>query len=319
MTAPLLVFVLVVAVVMGAYFLFVVRPEAADYARLRKRLRPAAESPKEDSTVIERPAGVERSQIQQLLAKTGNLIRPIELTIERSGLTMSAASLLAMCAGAGALGAAALGRLSPNPVAAIPLGLCAAWLPYAWVRSLARRRVGRFEEQFPAAIELIARALRAGHAFTTGLSLAAEELPNPVGAEFRLVYDQQNFGMPVSDALRRFAERIPLIDARFFATAVLIQRESGGNLAEILDNLGSVIRERFRVRRQIKVVTAHARLTGWILVAMPLAIGCAMLVIAPDHLLTLVSDPLGFQMLFGAGGLWLLGLLIIRRLIAVEY
>ncbi len=129
-----------------------------------------------------------------------------------------------------------------------------------------RRRPRKFEEQFPEAIELIARALRAGHALTTGLALVAEELPDPVGGEFRLVYDRQNFGMSMPDALHLFAERVPLLDARFFVTAVLTQRESGGNLAEILDNLGDVIRQRFRVKRQIRVVTAHARLTGWVLV-----------------------------------------------------
>jgi tight adherence protein B len=187
------------------------------------------------------------------------------------------------------------------------------------VRFQARRRVSQFEEQFPEAIELIARALRAGHAFTTGLALVAEELPDPVGGEFRLVYDRQNFGMPIGDALHLFAERVPLLDARFFATAVLTQRESGGNLAEILDNLGSVIRQRFRVRRQIKVVTAHARLTGGVLVAMPLATAAAMLVVAPAHIMTLVTDPVGAQMLIAAVSLWVIGFLIIRRITDVEY
>jgi tight adherence protein B len=165
----------------------------------------------------------------------------------------------------------------------------------------------------------MARALRAGHAMTTGLALVAEELPDPVGAEFRLVYDRQNFGMSMPDALRQFADRVPLLDARFFVTAVLTQRESGGNLAEILDNLGDVIRQRFRVKRQIKVVTAHARLTGWVLVLMPVVIALAMVIVAPEHILTLVNDPLGIQMTFVALVLWLVGYLAIRRLVDVEY
>ena len=110
-----------------------------------------------------------------------------------------------------------------------------------------------FEEQFPEAIDLIARALRAGHAFTTGLGIAAEEMPAPVGTEFKRVYDQQNFGMSLPDALRAMAHRVPVLDARFFVTAVLTQRESGGNLAEVLDNLSAVMRERFKVKRQIRV------------------------------------------------------------------
>ena len=152
----------------------------------------------------------------------------------------------------------------------------AAWLVIAWVdtacsgsgspsapcsrscrswSSASRRRseCSKFEEQFPEAIDLIARALRAGHAFTTGLALVAEEAPQPVAGEFRLLYDQQNFGMPLGDALKAFAERLPLLDARFFVTAVLTQRESGGNLSEILGNLANVIRERFKVKRQVRV------------------------------------------------------------------
>ncbi len=201
----------------------------------------------------------------------------------------------------------------------MPLGLAAGWLPIAFVRFRAERRVRKFEEQFPEAIELIARALRAGHAMTTGLALVAEELPDPVGGEFRLVYDRQNFGMSMPDALRLFAQRVPLLDARFFVTAVLTQRESGGNLAEILDNLGDVIRQRFRVKRQIRVVTAHARLTGWVLTMIPVVIALAMVVVAPDHILTLVNDPLGIQMAVVAFGLWVLGYLAIRKLTDVEY
>jgi tight adherence protein B len=321
MLAPvLLVFLVVVGVFAGVYWLAFARPEAAEHRQLRKRLRPAREAAEdEEQNFVERPPGVERPPIDELLSKTGGLIRPLELAIERAGLTMRVSALVAMCAGAGLVGAVIMARLSPNPAVAVPLGLCAAWLPYAWVRFKARRRVAQFEEQFPEAIELIARALRAGHAFTTGLALVAEELPDPVGGEFRLVYDRQNFGMPVADALHLFAERVPLLDARFFATAVLTQRESGGNLAEILDNLGSVIRQRFRVRRQIKVVTAHAKLTGWVLVAMPLATAIAMLVVAPDHILTLVIDPVGQQMLMAAVSLWVIGFLIIRKIIDVEY
>jgi tight adherence protein B len=321
MLAPVvLVFVLVVAIFGGVYWLSFARPEAAERTRLTRRLRPArTDDEEEDQNIVERPAGAaQRPPLDQLLSK-GGFLRPLELAIERSGMTVGVSTLLALCAGFAVVGAIGMARVSPNPLVAIPLGLCVGWLPYAWVRIQAKRRVSQFEEQFPEAIELIARALRAGHAFTTGLALVAEELPDPVGGEFRLVYDRQNFGMPVADALRLFAERVPLLDARFFATAVLTQRESGGNLAEILDNLGSVIRQRFRVRRQIKVVTAHARLTGWVLTAIPLATAVAMLVVAPDHILTLVTDPVGKQMLLAAVGLWFIGFLIIRRLIDLEY
>lgn len=220
LAAALVVFVVVLAIILGAYAAFVARPEAVDHARLRKRMQSRREAVEEDTTVVERPAGIERPQIDAFLSK-GGLTRPIELTLERSGMATSVSTLLAICAGAGLVGALAMARLSPNPMVGVPLGLCAAWLPYAFVRARARKRLSQFEEQFPEAIELIARALRAGHAFTTGLALVAEELPDPVGSEFRLVYDRQNFGMPIGDALHVFAERVPLLDARLDRKSVV--------------------------------------------------------------------------------------------------
>ncbi len=247
------------------------------------------------------------------------MLRYLAVQIERADMDMPPERLLVIAVAVGAGGAALLAWMSPLWLVTVPLGLAAGWLPIAFVRFRAERRVRKFEEQFPEAIELIARALRAGHAMTTGLALVAEELPDPVGAEFRLVYDRQNFGMSMPDALRLFAQRVPLLDARFFVTAVLTQRESGGNLAEILDNLGDVIRQRFKVKRQIRVVTAHARLTGWVLSMIPVVIALAMVVVAPDQILTLVKDPLGIQMVVVAFGLWVLGYLAIRKLTDVEY
>ena len=180
-------------------------------------------------------------------------------------------------------------------------------------------RIRKFEESFPEAIDLIARALRAGHAFVTGLGMVAEELPAPVGTEFRMLYDRQNFGQPLPDALKAFAERVPLVDARFFVTAVLTQRESGGNLSEVLDNLASVIRERFKVKRQIRVVTAHGRITGFVLVLLPPCMAFAMYTLGPENFAPLFTDPLGVRMLIGAGVLQVMGTLIMRKLINFEY
>jgi tight adherence protein B len=149
--------------------------------------------------------------------------------------------------------------------------------------------------------------------------MVAEEMPAPTGPEFRQLYDQQNFGMPLPDALKEFARRVPLLDARFFVTAVLIQRDSGGNLSEILDNIGSVIRDRFRVKRQIRVVSAHARMTGWVLVGVPPALAVVVNVINPDHLTTMTGSPLGVRMIMAAIVMQLTGTLIIRKMIQIEY
>ena len=318
----LLVFAVVFGVVVGAFWLLVLRPEQKSTTALHRRIKGKFEDVAEhvDETLIERQPKHDRRRLEGVAATAGGgVLRYLAVQIERANMDMLPGRLLGMAAAVGVTGAFLLAWLSPLWVVTVPLGLAAGWLPIAFVRFRAERRVRKFEEQFPEAIELMARALRAGHAMTTGLALVAEELPEPVGGEFRLVYDRQNFGMSMPDALRLFAQRVPLLDARFFVTAVLTQRESGGNLAEILDNLGDVIRQRFRVKRQIRVVTAHARLTGWVLTMIPVVIALGMVVVAPDHILTLVKDPLGIQMAVVAFGLWVLGYLAIRKLTDVEY
>jgi tight adherence protein B len=316
----LLVFAVVFGVVVGAFWLFVQRPEQRSTAALRRRLK--GELDDDDvpaDALVEQPRHNRRRLEGIAVTAGGGVLRYLAMQIERADMDMPPGRLLAMAAATGFVGALLLAWISPLWLVTVPLGLAAGWLPIAFVRFRADRRVRKFEEQFPEAIELIARALRAGHAMTTGLALVAEELPDPVGSEFRLVYDRQNFGMAMPDALRLFAQRVPLLDARFFVTAVLTQRESGGNLAEILDNLGDVIRQRFRVKRQIRVVTAHARLTGWVLTMIPVVIALGMVVVAPEHILTLVNDPLGIRMGLVAFALWVLGYLTIRKLTDVEY
>jgi tight adherence protein B len=192
-------------------------------------------------------------------------------------------------------------------------------LPYLVVNRQRKSRMKKFEEQFPEAIDLVARALRAGHALPTGLGMVADELKAPVGTEFRILYDEQNFGLTLPDALRNFARRIPVLDARFFVTAVLTQRETGGNLAEVLDNLGSVIRDRFKVKRQVLVLSAHGRITGFILSCLPPCLALATFVINPRHLGTLMGDPIGQKMIVGAIVLQVVGTLIIRKLVNIEY
>jgi tight adherence protein B len=323
-TGPIvLVFAVVFAVVIGAFWLFVLRPERKSTRALHRRIKGEFDDSVAEGSadaLIERQPKHDRRRLEGIAASAGGgVLRYLALQIERANMDMPPGRLLGMAVVVGLAGATLLAWLSPLWVVTVPLGLAAGWLPIAFVRFRAERRARQFEEQFPEAIELIARALRAGHAMTTGLALVAEELPDPVGGEFRLVYDRQNFGMSMPDALRNFAERVPLLDARFFVTAVLTQRESGGNLAEILDNLGDVIRQRFRVKRQIRVVTAHARLTGWVLTMIPVAISLGMVVVAPDHILMLVRDPLGIRMGVAAVGLWVLGYLAIRKLTDVEY
>jgi tight adherence protein B len=209
--------------------------------------------------------------------------------------------------------------LSGRLVVAAGAALLVGAVPYAWVKRAATKRMWKFEEQFPEAIELVARALRAGHAFPTGLSMVADEVGEPVGPEFKLLYDRQNFGMPLADALRAFANRVPILDARFFVTAVLTQREAGGNLSGVLDNLAAVIRERFKVKRQVRVISAHGRMTAAVLSGLPPVVAVGQMLIAPDRFKLLFTDPRGQAMLIGAVGLQVLGMLIIRKIVDIKY
>jgi tight adherence protein B len=164
----------------------------------------------------------------------------------------------------------------------------------------------------------LSRALRAGHAFTTAMGMVASEAPDPIGPEFRKTYDEQNFGLPLKEALNNLAVRVPLLDVRFFVTAVLIQRDTGGNLSEILENLAYVVRERFKVLRQVRVYTAHGRFTGWVLVALPSGLACVLMVINPEHMTVLFTERMGHTMLTVAVVLQLMGFVWIKRVIKIE-
>jgi len=199
------------------------------------------------------------------------------------------------------------------------LALLASTIPFLVIAIIRQRRFLRFEEVFPDAIDLLGRAVRAGHAFTTGLDLISKELPPPVSEEFGRTYEQQNLGLPLRDALQNMTKRVPLADVRIFVTALLIQRESGGNLAEILDNLSFVIRERFKLMRQIRVYTAQGRLSLYLLVAIPPLMGLMIYVLNPEYIMRLFTDPIGHVLLIVGIILQVLGYFIIRRIIQPRF
>jgi tight adherence protein B len=310
------VFLGIVALIVGAYFLFVVRDEQ----QMLDRLAPKGQKTRALKGVLkpeERMSSV--APIQSILERTGPLSTPLNTLLAQSGLQLNLATflLLSMVAALGAylLATAFTGLLLLGALA----GVVAGFLPLMYVRRARDKRMIKFEEQFPEAIDLVARALRAGHALPTGLGMVAEEMPPPVGTEFRILFDEQNFGLTLGDAMRNFGARIPVLDARFFVTAVLTQRESGGNLAEVLDNLSSVIRERFKVKRQVRVISAHGRITGWILAGLPPSLALATLILNPAHLGTLLDDPIGIRMIVTAVFLQVAGTLAIRRIVNIEY
>jgi tight adherence protein B len=180
------------------------------------------------------------------------------------------------------------------------------------------KRIDKFEEHFPEALDLLSRAVRAGHAFSAGMKMVADELEDPVGPEFRKAFDEQNYGLPLKESLNSLAERIPLLDVKFFATAVLIQRETGGNLAEILDNLANVVRERFKIRRQVRVHTAHGRFTGYVLMALPAFLAVALMFINPEHMNLLFEERIGQMMILACIVMQGIGFIWIKQIVKIE-
>jgi tight adherence protein B len=314
-------FGLCLAIILGAYWAFVVIPEDKSARQLRRRLRAEVvpEGPRTDNLTRRAAPLSALKGLDALLGRSGRLVEPLRQTVEQSGLTITI-GLVVLASIFAASSCYVIVRLATglNWAAAV-VAIAAGSVPYLLVRYAAVRRTRLFEDQFPQAIDLIASSLRAGHAFTAGVSMVSDEVADPTGAEFRLLYDQQNFGMPLPDALKAFAARVPLLDARFFITAVLTQREAGGNLAEVLDNLAGLIRERSRVKRQVRVTSAHGRITGWVLSMMPPALFLMMMLVAPEHMNTFVRDPLGIRLILVALVLQVIGTLAIRRIVNVEF
>ena len=242
----------------------------------------------------------------------------IDRWLEQSGVTLSLSGLLLISLGLGVLGGFIGAQFSHRAPLVALAAMIGASLPFFFVRQKRAGRLSRFEEHFPEALDLISRAIRAGHAFGAGLKMVADELGEPVGPEFRKTFEEQNFGLPMTESLNNLALRVPLLDVRFFATAVLIQRETGGNLSEILDNLAAVVRERFKIRRQIRVHTAHGRFTGYVLVALPAFLGVALSMINPEHMDMLFKDRIGQTMIVAAIVMQTIGWIWITRVVKIE-
>ena len=226
--------------------------------------------------------------------------RDLKNFLEQGDVGWTVGTFLMMTVGsAAAFGLSAMVLLpAPMPLAAAAAG---SVIPYMYVARRRKKRFAKFEEHFPEAIDILGRAIRAGHAFSTGLEVVADEANAPVSDEFRQVYEEQKFGLPLPESLLSLADRIAILDVRIFVTAIMIQRESGGNLAEILDNLAYVIRERFKFRRQLRVHTAHGRMTGYVLAVAPIIAGMGMYMLNPDYM----------GVLFG--------FLVIRKLVQIKY
>ena len=318
MVAALAVFVLVVGLIMGGYYGLMQLPGFLAARRLDRRLRevslthdPVA-GPK--SLITEQKVG----PLPALDKALGGANSSLAKLIEQSGVTTTPSAVMLICLLAGLLMAVAALVVLRRPIFAPIFGIAGMSVPILWLKHKRTARLKRFEEQFPDALDLMSRALRAGHAFQTSMGMVAEELPAPVGIEFKKAFEQQNFGLPLREVLDQMAERVTLLDVKFFVTAVTIQRETGGNLAEILDNLAHVVRERFKILRQVRVHTAHGRFTGYVLLSLPAALGIALTFINPEHMKLLYTEKMGQMMIVVAIIMQTIGYVWIRKIIKIE-
>jgi tight adherence protein B len=254
-----------------------------------------------------------RSILDRLTPEFFNLTK----TFEQADCNIKPSALFGISLGLSALGAAMCIWLVN--VYVIPIGVILFFsLPWLWLYHKRAVRLKKFAAQLPDAMELVARALRAGHSLAAGMHVVAEEMPAPICKEFGRVYEEQNLGIPLEEALKGMCDRVPNLDLRFFVTSVAIQRQTGGDLAEILDRIGHVIRERFKILGQVKALTAEGRLSGVVLIAMPIGLFMLMLWMKPDYIRLLWTDPMGIKMSIAAIILVLIGSYAIKKIVDIK-
>ena len=321
MLLVLAVFVLGTGAVLAAYFAISKLPGYLAQRQLESRLEEVTAAPDEDQAdseaLIKGRHDGPLPMLDRLVAGSarGNAVA---IWLEQSGVKLSVSALLLISIGCALVFGLIVSAALRMPIGWLIGGITGFALPWMFVRVKRTKRMRAFEEAFPEALDLMARALKAGHAFATGLKMVADEMPEPVGPEFRKTFDQQNFGLPLKDALGSLTARMPSLDVRFFATAVLIQRETGGNLSEILENLAHVVRERFKILRQVRVYTAHGRLTGYVLLALPAFLAIALAFINPEHMQLLFRERLGHMLLASAVVMQTIGYIWIKQVVKIE-
>jgi tight adherence protein B len=316
--AFLVLFVVAAGVFVGASLL---DQRSAQARLIKERL---SEERKGPERLAEEELALMRDEQLSEIPAIDNLLRrsarvsEIQKTLLQAGMDLRAGNFLGISAIAG-VGAAIIVYILTKRMEFSWVGMIVGFLlPYSYISYKRNKRFQKFDELFPEAIDTLARAVRAGHAFTTALEMITAEVAEPVSGEFRQLYEEQKFGMPVRDALMNLTQRMPSVDVKFFVTAVMLQRETGGNLAEILDNLSYVIRERFKIQRQVRVYTAQGRLTMGLLMGMPPIIVVVMMALNPGFIHPLFADPIGHTLLVAGITLQTVGYFVIRKIIRIQ-
>ena len=238
--------------------------------------------------------------------------------VTASAMAVSPAELIVMSVALGGFGLFLPGLIGKPPIFGAALGLGLAVLPWWRVASRRRTRIERIERQFPEALDLMGRAMRAGHAFPSAVKMVADEMADPMGRDFRILFDEMNYGVPTNDALAHLAVRVPVPDVSYFVVAVMIQRESGGNLAELLDKIATIVRERLKLLGEVRTLSAEGKLSAIILTALPFGVALVVNLVNPAFMDVLWTDPMGQRMVGVALFMMLMGILWMRSIIRIR-
>ncbi len=327
MTGFLLLFVIIWAGVLVLWLLVGRKAKAADAEQITRRVlglgdkkKKAKSSGKPGHTPLISPADPVTGRIVLQIIRRLELHDRLRMLIEQAGLKWKVARFVHSCLGLFLVAFWLSWALLPSrfSAAAFLVGIAAGALPLLYLASKRRTRLRKFEEQFPDSLEFMARSMRAGHAFSVSLEMLHREFQEPLAGEFRRVFEEHNLGMPLDLALQKLGQRVPSLDVHFFVSAVLLQKRTGGNLAEILDKLAYVIRERFKLRGKIRAISAHGRMTGAALTLIPVGVAAMMFVVNPDYVTFFVREEVGNLMMAGAIALQLVGYAIIRKIVNIE-
>ena len=322
MAAGVLVsFVVVFALVLCAVSVGMKIFEAKRKSQVTGMLNTAAGEVQISISNLLRDADPEKPTVIRAIFSSLQFSRKARTRLSEAGMTWTAGRLMTAM-GMMAVPGIVVGCMFPvllnGPLTVLVLSAAGGVLPYLYVNHKRKQRLAALENQFPDALDFLARSMRAGHAFSISLEMLGQELEDPLGQEIRGLFNEQNLGAPLDVALRNFATRVPLVDARFFTTSVLLQKQTGGNLAEILTRLAYIIRERFRLKGQVKAASSHGRLTATILTLLPIATMVGMVLVAPSYLQSMAADPDGQKLIGGAVVAQLLGRFFINRIIAIK-
>jgi tight adherence protein B len=291
-------------------------PEAKRLERRLKAVAVGGRTPDQPSILKRRV--LSQSEVMQRVLAALPTTKTLDRVLIQSGLTMSVAEVLglsAICFATGLFAALLIGR---SFLPAVMVGLLVGALPVFYVLHTRGKRLSALENQLPDAIDLMGRALRAGHAFPTALRMLGEEMVDPVGAEFRVLFDELNYGVTLQSALLNLLSRAPSTDLRYFVVAVLIQRETGGNLAELLDNISAIVRARIKLMGEVRTLSAEGRLSAWILSSLPFATGLLLTLVNPGFLSVLWKDPFGLNLVYGALAMMAFGIWWMSRIIRIR-